>query len=393
MVTNASTDARYSIPAYADQLFEHLPRADQRKWARAYLEALLITQGKKTVRRLAASVSDSPTASQSLHQFVNASPWDWMPVRQEIARWAETRLTPQAWLLDFAVIRKRGEHSCGVHRRFDPATGRSATCQVGVGAFLATVDAAVPVDWRLLLPGSWANDPQRRLRARIPDDLGPQPIEEHTLALTDFLMGNSRSAPGPVVADLATVPGAHTLVRGLATRNRDFVIAVPAGFKVVLGRHLHIQNPSDANDRGLALAARSLFEFDSGLTRAETVEAADAHMQRLEVKSLRVYLPDTHPSFPPRTYSLFTVAAENSRRPVQMWLTSLTHARAAEVVALTRLLARSQEAVRRMESDFGLLDFEGRSYPGWHHHMTLVSAAYAYSRIGHLSAAERTEAA
>jgi hypothetical protein len=162
---------------------------------------------------------------------------------------------------------------------------------------------------------------------------------------------------------------------------------------VVLGRHLHLQNPSDAGERGLALAARSLFEFDSGLTRSETVDTADVHMQRLEVKSVQVYLPDTHPSFPPRTYSLFTVAAESSRRPVQMWLTSLTHARAAEVVGLTQLLLRSQEAVRRMESDFGLLDFEGRSYPGWHHHMTLVSAAYAYDRIGHLSAGERPAAA
>ncbi|MFF5160761.1 IS701 family transposase [Streptomyces sp. NPDC000348] len=393
MVTHASTDSRYSLPAFADQLFEHLPRTDQRKWARVYLEALMATRGKKTVRRLAASVSDSPTASQSLHQFVNASPWDWTPVRQEMARWVESRLTPRAWLLDLAVIRKRGEHSCGVHRRFVPATGRSATCQVGVGAFLATADAAIPVDWRLLLPGSWTNDPRRRLRARIPEDIGPQPIEDHALALTDFLAGSSRPVPGPVVADLATVPGAHTLVRGLAIRNRDFVIAVPAGFKVVLGRHLHLQKPSDAGERGLALAARSLFEFDSGLTHAEVVDTADANTRRLEVRSVRVYLPDTHPSFPPRTYSLFTVASENSRRPVQTWLTSLTHARAAEVVGLTRLLAHSQEAVRRMESDFGLLDFEGRSYPGWHHHMTLVSAAYAYSRTGHLSAVERPEAA
>lgn len=34
-----------------------------------------------------------------------------------------------------------------------------------------------------------------------------------------------------------------------------------------------------------------------------------------------------------------------------------------------------------LEEDCGLLDFEGRSYPGWHHHMTLVSAAYTYSRL------------
>ncbi|MFH9611342.1 IS701 family transposase [Streptomyces sp. NPDC017448] len=393
MVTSASAEARYPLPAFVDQLFEDLPRADQRKWARAHIEALMRTRGKKTVRRLAASVSTSPTAPQALHQFVNASPWDWMPVRREMAHWAETRLAPRAWLLDFAVIRKRGEHSCGVHRRFDPATGRSATCQVGVGAFLATAEEALPVHWRLLLPGAWANDPRRRLRVRIPDDVGSQPVEDHALALTDFLMDNSRTAPVPVVADLATAPGAHTLVRGLAVRNRDFVIAVPAGFKVVLGRHLHLQNPTDAGDRGLALAARSLFEFDSGLTRTETLDATDACRQRLTVTSARVYLPDTHPSFPPRTYCLFTLAAENSRRPAQMWLTSLTHARAAELAALTRLLSRSQEAVRRMESDFGLLDFEGRSYPGWHHHMTLVSAAYAYHRVGHLAATDLTKAA
>ncbi len=27
-------------------------------------------------------------------------------------------------------------------------------------------------------------------------------------------------------------------------------------------------------------------------------------------------------------------------------------------------------------------DFEGRSFVGWHHHMTLVSAAYAYDSLG-----------
>ena len=51
------------------------------------------------------------------------------------------------------------------------------------------------------------------------------------------------------------------------------------------------------------------------------------------------------------------------------------------VLALTRTLAHAGDSVREMSDDFGLQDFEGRSYPGWHHHMTLVSAAYAYSRF------------
>ncbi|MFD3939112.1 hypothetical protein ACFWSF_09295 [Streptomyces sp. NPDC058611] len=28
-----------------------------------------------------------------------------------------------------------------------------------------------------------------------------------------------------------------------------------------------------------------------------------------------------------------------------------------------------------------MLDFAGRSFLGWHHHMTMTSAAYAYSRL------------
>lgn len=39
-----------------------------------------------------------------------------------------------------------------------------------------------------------------------------------------------------------------------------------------------------------------------------------------------------------------------------------------------------------MGRSLGLLDFEGRSYPGWHHHMALVSAAYAFRSLGDDSA-------
>lgn len=68
-------------------------------------------------------------------------------------------------------------------------------------------------------------------------------------------------------------------------------------------------------------------------------------------------------------------------RPSPVWLTNMTHRRMDELLALTRLLTGTGAVMRVLESDFGLQDFEGRSFPGWHHHMTLVSAAYAYSRL------------
>ena len=46
---------------------------------------------------------------------------------------------------------------------------------------------------------------------------------------------------------------------------------------------------------------------------------------------------------------------------------------------------RSRAAVRAtvaaLRERFGVLDFEGRSFPGWHHHMTMASAAYAFRHL------------
>ncbi|MFI5621319.1 IS701 family transposase [Streptomyces sp. NPDC051567] len=382
---HALTDSQVPMPVFAERVFECLPRTDQRRWAQMYVQSLLTTPGKKSVRRLAAAVSDSPTASQSLHQFVNASPWDWAPVCGELAQWTEQQLAPRAWVLDLAVLRKRGEHSCGVHRRFVPATGRSVTCQVGVGGFLATRDVAVPVDWRLLLPGSWAKNPERRQRTRIPAGAGQRSPEQHGLDVVDALAAVSRKAPVPVVADLGESTGAAVLVRGLAQRGRDFVVAVPGGLQVLAGRHLRLHRSNTADGPGMLLTARSLFEFDAaGLTRMETVGPWSGQGRHHTVVSSFVRLPDPSAAGGQvhRTYRLIAVLSDRGRQPVKLWLTSLIQTRTEEVLALTRLLDRTSQAVRELEDGFGLLDFEGRSYPGWHHHMTLVSAAHAYRHLG-----------
>jgi SRSO17 transposase len=46
-----------------------------------------------------------------------------------------------------------------------------------------------------------------------------------------------------------------------------------------------------------------------------------------------------------------------------------------------RLLRVSNEQFNFMRSDLGLDHYEGRSWRGWHHHVSLVLLAYAYRRI------------
>jgi hypothetical protein len=65
----------------------------------------------------------------------------------------------------------------------------------------------------------------------------------------------------------------------------------------------------------------------------------------------------------------------------RFWVTNLADRRLDELLALALLHRQSTAGVLEMQESFGLRDFEGRSYPGWHHHMTLVSAAFAYHRL------------
>lgn len=87
--------------------FESLPRRDQRNWARVYLNGLVRTTGKKTIRNIAGTGASS--VEQSLQQFISKSPWDWTPVRRSLAQHLErTAQRPLAWVVQPMVIEKAG---------------------------------------------------------------------------------------------------------------------------------------------------------------------------------------------------------------------------------------------------------------------------------------------
>ncbi len=61
-----------------------------------------------------------------------------------------------------------------------------------------------------------------------------------------------------------------------------------------------------------------------------------------------------------------------------MWVTNLVATPLAELVRLAKLELIGRQSLDELAERLGLQDFEGRSYGGWHHHVTLVSAARAF---------------
>ena len=360
-----------TLDHYSRTIFKSLRRIDQRNWAHAYLKGLLVTSGKKSVRRLATAVSDDPSAVQSLRQFVSLSPWDFDEVMEELTQWVADRQPDPVWSIGRAVLPKRGDRSVGVHRYFDLSSARTVNCQLGLGSFQCVGTTQVPVDWCLYLSTTWTHDSKRRRDARIPDSEQHRPLWAHTLRLVDRLSARTNSTSSVVLVDMSDEPDVGYLLHGLAKRRRDFVVAVPPHLAVLqAGESI----PAPVSARTLILAQNP---------ESAVFPRADGRRRGAPLQTSLVRLPGNSPG---PLYRLFAELGPH-RNPGPLWLTSLTRHSVEEVGSIAALQRETTDVIGSMEQDFGLLDFEGRSFPGWYHHMALVSAAYTFRRLRGLTSA------
>jgi len=71
--------------------------------------------------------------------------------------------------------------------------------------------------------------------------------------------------------------------------------------------------------------------------------------------------------------------------PVKYWLAALPETTPLrQLVYLAKLRWRVEHDYRELKDTLGLDHFEGRSWQGWHHHVTLVSVAHGFVTLERL---------
>ena len=79
--------------------------------------------------------------------------------------------------------------------------------------------------------------------------------------------------------------------------------------------------------------------------------------------------------------------------PVKYWLASLPETTPLQqLVGLAKLRWRVEHDYRELKDALGLDHFEGRSFKGWQHHVTLVSVAHAFVTLERLDPKVRASA-
>ncbi|GLY48979.1 hypothetical protein Lesp01_26350 [Lentzea sp. NBRC 102530] len=358
---------------FVDRVFESLTRAEQRRWARTYLRGLVHGNGRRTPRGLARAEQLPAAAANGLHQFINGSPWDWEPVRRNLARQIAAGTTPYAWTTAELIIPKRGQHSVGVHQHVAAGTDRPVNCQRSLGFFLATDAGSFPVGWSLVLRGVWESDHERRDRARIPATEYGHPVASHVMDFADSAAADPALPDVPWALDLVRCEDATGVLAGLVRRGLDFACEVDQSQPLVTGRP----------GAPAVVTVGELMESRLG-QRAHLLTPPSGHRGSAAVK---VYAKQARlPLFGAadersRTVRVLEWPNQNRGQPSRYWITSCTSSRVGKVLSLARARIAALATIAELQEHFGALDFEGRSFPGWHHHMTMASAAYAYRTL------------
>jgi SRSO17 transposase len=402
---------RTRLIAFAEDLFQSIPRKDQRRWGQSYLRGLLLDGKRKSVQPMAARLArgapqaDAYALEQAMQQFVNQSPWDPVPVRRRLAQRMTAAIGPAAWVIDDTGFPKFGRHSVGVAPQYCGALGKVANCQVGVSVHAATDQASCPLDWRLFLPEEWDADVERRRKAHVPDGERHRPKWQLALELLDELAAWDLTPP-VVLADAAYGEVGEFRL-GLEQRELAYVVQVPGKLSAYpedvvpeLAGYAGRGRPPVPRYRKRRSSLRQLV-LAAGEPAATTVawrEGADGEQLTSRFVALRVRPAGIRLRRATRGGQLpvrWLVAEwpDSEPEPIKYWLASLPETTPLEqLVGLAKLRWRVEHDYRELKDALGLDHFEGRSFKGWHHHVTLVSVAHAFVTLERLDPKVRASA-
>jgi SRSO17 transposase len=390
---------REQLEEFAAEMFAPLSRSDQRVKGQTYLRGLLLDGRRKSMQPMAERLG---VDHQGLQQFVSSSTWAVEPVRQRLARRAVAVIAPDAWVVDDTGFPKDGTASPAVARQYSGTLGKVANCQIGVSVHAVTDAASCPLNWRLFLPAGWddaaAATPEaaaaitaRRTRAGIPGAARHHPKWRLALEMLDELAGWGLHPP-VVVADAGygnngdfragiTARGSHYVVGVDGDLTAHAVDAVPT-LKPYSGRGRRPRPRYRTRPHGLrehALAA--------GRTAARQVTWREGSRGALASSflALRVRPAGRNPtarladdgSLAPAW--LLAEWPPDEPEPTDYWLSDLPgDTPLPELVRLAKIRWRIEHDYRELKTGLGLDHFEGRTFAGWHRHVTLVTAAQLF---------------
>jgi SRSO17 transposase len=360
---------------------------------------------------------------QRLQQFITSSTWDYAQVRRNVARWFAGGQPVEALVADDTGFAKNGAASPCVARQYSGTPGKAGNCQIGVSVHLVNERASCAADWRLFCPESWddaalAGDPvaataarRRRERAGLPGQVRHTEKWRLALEMTGEMTGPSgwgvleqvtgAGRARPVVVADAGYGDKTTFRLELEARGWQYVLAVkgttsahPGDARPVTrtrrggpGRPPGPAYPGPpANLRQLAIACADQIQpvtwrQGTRATRGNPTALMASHFVAIRVRPASRDIARAADGRLPDCW-LLAEWPPHADEPTDYWLSDLPETTPiTELARLAKIRWRAGHDYRELKTGLGLDHFEGRSYTGWHRHVTLAVLAQAFATM------------
>jgi len=396
MADFSSLDAVQRLEEYFKQIGDVLGNASRRESFAMYAMGLLGEGERKSIEPIAARACADPKRIDAVHQrllhFMVDSKWSDRDVRRAAAHYVVSAMSKQlpidVSIIDDTGFLKQGNHSVGVQRQYTGSAGKITNCQIGVSLSVATRTEHAPIDFELYLPECWANDPERRKEARIPDDVLFKTKPE--LALDMLRRAAADGIPlGVVLADSAY---------GTSAAFREGVRALGSHYAVGVSPQTTVYLlDTQGRRRGEAVSVRKVADQiheRGGFRRCTWRKGTKANLTaRFALR--RVVTADDGTSPPDEREPLWLLIEwrDGEPEPANYFLSSLPEPMTKKQLIRTVMQRwRTERVYEDLKGELGLDHFEGRRFPGWHHHVSVALCCYAFivaERVRHFPPSAR----
>ena len=393
---SSAVAARERLVAFVGGVAGGLALARQRSNALLYVRGLIEHGGRKSLQPTLFRLEETPARYESLQQFLADSPWD----PQLLVRACAERVGPEigvlAWVVDDTGIVKDGKHSPGVKRQYSGTLGKIGNCQITVSVHAVGARGTLPLGWSLYLPEEWCEESERRQKAKIPASVVFETKPRLAAGLCAQAVGWELPV-APILADSAY--GEDTAFRTNLHESRlEYVVAVRAETSVygpetsfavpertgTTGRPRTVARPDRKPESLRALAARLPARAWKTLPCRTTAVGEDVSSRFAFVRVVATH-PVRTDCLPPRQEWLIIEWPPGAEAPSDYWLSNLpANSERERLARLARLRWTIELDYRQLKGELGLDHYEGRSYPGFHHHCALVTCAHAFLTLERL---------
>jgi SRSO17 transposase len=361
------------LDALSERIEPRFSRIEARRRVRTYLRGLLGSVERKNSWQLAEALGES--TPYGIQHLLGRADWDADEVRDDLRDYVLEHIGDEKAILvvDETGFLKKGNNSVGVKRQYTGTAGKRENCQVGVFLAYASEKGAAFIDRELYLPEEWAEDKERRERARVPEEISfaTKPKLARKMLERAFGAGVAKLASW-VVADSVYGDARGLLGVWLEEKEQPYVLAVSGKAHVWAGfSQPKVSEVLDALREGRL----PLDESEESWERLSAGEGS---------KGPRLYDWIRLPLNPPMQegFSRWLLVRRQIDDPDGLTAyVAFAPEKSTTLEELAKVAGsrwKIEEAFEEAKGEVGLDHYEVRSWVGWYRHITLAMFAHAF---------------